>query len=459
MTSRLNISLPMALTLWILLLSGVSPGQSSSTFSLGDRISCRTAIEQVYWRHRTGTRGDAASKISFEESVPPSVIQRNAEDTVLKSAALERFWGVTITDSQLQAELDRMAKNSKAPDVLAELLTALDNDPTKAAECLARPLLVDRLIQTYYSSDERFHGALKSRAQSELAAGSLRNSSGQYREVEWNRGRDSVAKPGVIQLESSAFEERVSDLKRSLGGASGNIVPGRVSRLQEDSGRFYAVSVIALDNSRVRVASVEWPKISFDAWWAEARQQLPMTLSTAGYSYTLPLVAPNANCRDDSWKPTLQLLDPRYWHTAVWTGSEMIVFGGMSSVGTVYGDGSRYDPATDTWTPAAPGGAPSRAIRPCGGLDRQGDDRRGAARRDNTRRPLQPRHRHLDAHLHRTMRRAPRWDASVVVDRHRDDRLGRRTRADSPSNSGGRYNPANEHLDCRWPPAPLAPRV
>ncbi len=359
MTSRLNISLPMALTLWILLLSGVSPAQSSSTFSLGDRISCRTAIEQVYWRHRTGTRGDAASKISFEESVPPSVIQRNAEDTVLKSAALERFWGVTITDSQLQAELDRMAKNSKAPDVLAELLAALDNDPQKAAECLARPLLVDRLIQTYYRSDERFHGALKSRAQSELAAGSLRNSSGQYREVEWNRGRDSVAKPGVIQLESSAFEERVRDLKRSLGGASGNIVPGRVSRLQEDSGRFYAVSVIALDNSRVRVASVEWPKISFDAWWAETRQQLPMTLSAAGYSYTLPLVAPNANCRDDSWKPTLQLLDPRYWHTAVWTGTEMIVWGGMQSVGTEYNDGSRYNPATDTWTPVASLGAPS----------------------------------------------------------------------------------------------------
>ena len=34
--------------------------------------------------------------------------------------------------------------------------------------------------------------------------------------------------------------------------------------------------------------------------------------------------------RRRAWTPTLQLLDPRYWHTAVWTGSEMIVFGGMS---------------------------------------------------------------------------------------------------------------------------------
>ena len=39
----------------------------------------------------------------------------------------------------------------------------------------------------------------------------------------------------------------------------------------------------------------------------------------------------------------------------------MIVWGGMEAVGTVYNDGSRYNPATDTWTPVASTGAPSRA--------------------------------------------------------------------------------------------------
>ncbi len=46
---------------------------------------------------------------------------------------------------------------------------------------------------------------------------------------------------------------------------------------------------------------------------------------------------------------------PRYDHSAVWTGSEMIVWGGDSPTNT----GARYDPATDTWlgptsTSAAP---------------------------------------------------------------------------------------------------------
>jgi hypothetical protein len=48
----------------------------------------------------------------------------------------------------------------------------------------------------------------------------------------------------------------------------------------------------------------------------------------------------------------------RWNHTAVWTGTEMIVWGGQSIIGGqwAYGlaDGGRYDPATDTWKPLPP---------------------------------------------------------------------------------------------------------
>jgi len=39
----------------------------------------------------------------------------------------------------------------------------------------------------------------------------------------------------------------------------------------------------------------------------------------------------------------------RYLHTAVWTGTEMIVWGGNN--GSYLGDGARYDPALDFWRP------------------------------------------------------------------------------------------------------------
>ncbi len=44
-------------------------------------------------------------------------------------------------------------------------------------------------------------------------------------------------------------------------------------------------------------------------------------------------------------------------HTAVWTGSQMIVWGGQQS-GVLLGDGAAYDPGTDTWTSLPLVGAP-----------------------------------------------------------------------------------------------------
>lgn len=50
----------------------------------------------------------------------------------------------------------------------------------------------------------------------------------------------------------------------------------------------------------------------------------------------------------------------RYDYTAVWTGTELIVWGGRSAdYSTEYGDGARYNPSTDTWQPIATAGAPS----------------------------------------------------------------------------------------------------
>ncbi len=60
------------------------------------------------------------------------------------------------------------------------------------------------------------------------------------------------------------------------------------------------------------------------------------------------------------WTATAAKLAPlaRSKHTAVWTGRQMIVWGG-SFGSSALGDGARYDPASDTWTPLATVDAPS----------------------------------------------------------------------------------------------------
>ena len=70
------------------------------------------------------------------------------------SLALEDYWQKPITAEQLQAEMDRMARDTKQPEVLRELFEALGNDPAVIAECLARPVLVERLIADLSVQDE-----------------------------------------------------------------------------------------------------------------------------------------------------------------------------------------------------------------------------------------------------------------------------------------------------------------
>jgi N-acetylneuraminic acid mutarotase len=65
------------------------------------------------------------------------------------------------------------------------------------------------------------------------------------------------------------------------------------------------------------------------------------------------------NPATDSWTATSTVgaPAPRDGHRAVWTGTEMIVWGGFGNTG------GRYNPATDTWTATTTVGAPSYDYR------------------------------------------------------------------------------------------------
>ncbi len=63
-----------------------------------------------------------------------------------------------------------------------------------------------------------------------------------------------------------------------------------------------------------------------------------------------------------SWQPLPldKAPEARFYHTAVWTGSKMIVWGGIPSLGAPpLNSGGVYDPTNHTWTPTSTTGAPS----------------------------------------------------------------------------------------------------
>src|SRR5205823_9990759 len=134
-----------------------SEGQSKTsprTLTFQERVAYQRAIEDVYWRHRIWPQERPDPKPSLDAVMSQAQLEKKVTDYLRNSQALEDYWQWPLTADQLQAEMDRMAQHTKQPEVLSELFEARGNDRFVIAECLARPLLAERLYQFAQHSPE-----------------------------------------------------------------------------------------------------------------------------------------------------------------------------------------------------------------------------------------------------------------------------------------------------------------
>src|SRR5438105_5010274 len=117
----------------------------------------------------------------------------------------------------------------------------------------------------------------------------------------------------------------------------------------------------------VKLTRIAWRKQPLQSWVATAEPQLPVTMAAVSANYALPAISgqsdnwtPSGLCTDDTWTATSLINAPvaRSAHTAVWTGSEMIVWGGYNG-SSFFNTGGRYDPGTDSWTATSTTNAPA----------------------------------------------------------------------------------------------------
>src|SRR5439155_1355888 len=298
-----------------------------------------------------------------------------------------------ITAEQLQAEMERMATHTRQPEVLRELFEALGNDPFVIAECLARRALAERLITNWYAYDQRIHGELRQRVEADLQAHptveQMKQLNGEYTEIELikrDRTEDEQhhsADRGV-KLNSREWDETVQRLATIFGESTveagvspasghtgarspatratlGQIKTGVVSPLQEDESHYYATDVVENTNDRLKLATVEWLKESLESWRVRTENHPPAAIALATTGYTLPAIATGGCTDDDTWTATDGPPLGRESHTAVWTGSEMIVWGGYTFIsGSGYlNTGGRYNPGIDSWTATTTMNAPA----------------------------------------------------------------------------------------------------
>src|SRR5262245_21572118 len=141
-----TLLIPVTLSLLVLPVRAAEPKSGS------DLLSCRAAIEEVYWRARAWPAGNPGVKPQLSAVLPEDRLAELVDESLTRSAALARF-GSPITTEQIQTEIDRMARDTRRPAMLREIWAALDDDPEKVAECLVRPILADRLLRSWYEAN------------------------------------------------------------------------------------------------------------------------------------------------------------------------------------------------------------------------------------------------------------------------------------------------------------------
>jgi len=365
----------------------VKPAQQRTTLTLAGRVAYQRAIEEVYWRHRIWPKERPDPKPSLDEVIPPEQVENKVEDYLRNSQALEDYWQKPISAEQLQAEMERMAQHTKQPEVLRELFAALGNDPFVIAECLARPALSERLATNFYAHDQRIHGELKRHAEADLRAHrsvrQMKQTSGKYSEIELVRSDSAPdeenhgTEPG-LKMNSREWDENVQKLAAMFGGAKNGkarpqprlsegppitqIKTGVITPLQEDDGRYYATIVLKKSKDHLRLATVAWRKEPLESWRAKAESQMPKVMAATSGNYTLPTISSDGagGCNDNTWRATAGPPDERYYHTAVWTGSELIIWGGRS--GFILNSGARYNPSIDSWAITSITNAPTARV-------------------------------------------------------------------------------------------------
>jgi N-acetylneuraminic acid mutarotase len=280
-------------------------GQGNLTFE--QRVAAQRAIEGVYWRHTIWPAENPQPKPALEKILSSSALRKKTEDYLHRNAALEVQTGKAIQPEQLQEEIDRMAKETQDPELLNELWAALDNDPNRIAECLARPILVDEVAQQI----DDFEGWYE-KNQNRLKAIS----------VNWDY---------FYQLPKLSRSGAATDTLRSLQSEAANT--------------WTATKTTGAPSGRE----------AFSAIWTGTQM-----IVFGGYNGTsIVKTGGRYNPATNSWSATSTTnVIPREGHSAVWTGTELIVWGGDNSTGRLQ-SGQRYNPVTNVWISISTSGAPT----------------------------------------------------------------------------------------------------
>ncbi len=313
-----------------------APG-AASALSFDQRVEAQEAIERVFWSKRIWPKDNPGPKPKFEDVMSHEEIVAKVQSAIERSSALESRTGHSIADEDLDAEIARMIVNSHDPETLKALMDGLHNDPVLLRECLAKPALVD--LQE--AKDQCLPEAKGEDGGSAVDQGAPESILGAPDSWTATSTVGVVARSGHSVVWTGA--EMI--VWGGVDGVSSN--PNYHPNYLQNGGRYTP----ATDSWAATSTGTNCPsgRYTHTAVWTGTRMVIwggRASSYTTGFD-TGGRYSPATNL----WSPVSipSGIGGRYGHTAVWTGAEMIIFGGQS-LSPFQDQPWRYDPITDIWT-------------------------------------------------------------------------------------------------------------
>ncbi|MBX7218410.1 MAG: hypothetical protein K1Y36_00545 [Blastocatellia bacterium] len=321
--------------------------RQSLTFA--ERVAAQKALEAVYWRHRIWPRENQTAKPALESVLSQTVLEQKVRDYVQQSQAVEEFRHQPFSGEELQAEINRLVAHTRDTALLRELFAALDNNPFLIAECLARPTLIERFLYSSENKTEILNQVKSKPTEMRLPV---------FAYVLWQE--DSLRKDATCDVWTPTFTHNqnstpppCSNHKAVWTGTEMIVWGGTEADEVNTGGRYNPAtdSWLALSN----IAAPPPRKDHTAIWtgtemiiWGGFQGGANQTFNSGG----------RYNPATDTWTATSLVNAPqsRSRHTTVWTGTEMIVWGGLAT--GLANTGGRYNPQTDSWIPTTLTNAP-----------------------------------------------------------------------------------------------------
>jgi hypothetical protein len=255
----------------------------------------RTAIEGVYYGHRTGI------KEPFSQVLSAAAIEQLVRQDLHKEAVLQRVYHTVIKDSQVGAEIARMEKSTHSPEVLKELKQALGNDRQRIGRSLAKPLLVEKELRQAFADDQSLHHHQRERLQdlrnlllkmkkegenfSEISAAARKSGVGAFNELTWSLpapSRQTSKTKGPVTAREDARPTKPNEQGIQQVHSFGNLPsrmqavlkaqllkPGDVTGVIELPTEFLICILKERTGEKMNVAMVTAAKRDFESWLRE----------------------------------------------------------------------------------------------------------------------------------------------------------------------------------------------